>query len=412
MTADFRDLELRLFAATLHPEFDDYLAFARTIMTTTITEALNTPAAGTTLVATLANIAGHWTGLGSAERLEQQQALNYIRELAGRCDVSLGRTNLLPVFGTGTGYRLVVDRREINKRFFKKWPIAQRASATVPEVAEARVSVMNAQIQEQLDVLRRTMFDADIKAAEEDAAAFTLEAEAYRRVYEHILRLAALATDKARDLRNRTMPDHPLANVIGSVLAAGRWDHPMLVRGELWFRIKQPVVLVERSRAAGLETVQNMGYFAAVWSIADRRLRVYPAGENLWYSDFYHPHISASAQVCWGNASDAADRAIADSDLLGLLNVLHDVLSTYNAGNPYVELPLFERVQSADQRAIWRNVPDFTTVGARALSRTPEPDGGVVLGDYDNDDRDEENEDDESAHDDDNDEEYDDESGV
>lgn len=54
-----------------------------------------------------------------------------------------------------------------------------------------------------------------------------------------------------------------------------------------------------------------------------------------------HPHISSSGQICWGDASTLIDSARENRDVAGLVKIITDWLTLYNANSPYVRIDAF-----------------------------------------------------------------------
>jgi len=54
-----------------------------------------------------------------------------------------------------------------------------------------------------------------------------------------------------------------------------------------------------------------------------------------------HPHISTSGQICWGDASTLIDSARQNREIAGMVKIITDWMTLYNASSPYVRLEAF-----------------------------------------------------------------------
>jgi hypothetical protein len=68
--------------------------------------------------------------------------------------------------------------------------------------------------------------------------------------------------------------------------------------------------------------------------------------------DQMHPHVNRDASICWGDGQVQANKFMAESNFVGVLDMMLYTLTHYNEGNPFVRLlrgwswnmPLLERV--------------------------------------------------------------------
>jgi ubiquitin-protein ligase len=61
----------------------------------------------------------------------------------------------------------------------------------------------------------------------------------------------------------------------------------------------------------------------------------YPDGSDV---GFYHPHVSTSGHICYGNIKDAANMTRQQFRIYDLLDVIHNTLSSYSERDPYAPI--------------------------------------------------------------------------
>jgi len=92
-----------------------------------------------------------------------------------------------------------------------------------------------------------------------------------------------------------------------------------------------------------------LGRYAVFLRIDCAELKVYPYEDNLSVGSYFHPHVSDTGYVCWGNVSDRATETHANYQLVELMYLLNEVLNNYNHDNPYAQL---YRFQKPDENAV------------------------------------------------------------
>ena len=102
---------------------------------------------------------------------------------------------------------------------------------------------------------------------------------------------------------------------------------------------KAPVVIDFSNESQGIETTMNFGRLnfrintsCQVYPLSgDKRIDLGDDGT------FYHPHISSN-KICWGEYYGDYDDAVGDSDLLAIMVLLKEIVTTYNDDDPYVNI--------------------------------------------------------------------------
>jgi len=110
-----------------------------------------------------------------------------------------------------------------------------------------------------------------------------------------------------------------------------------------------PFILSETIKKSGVDMRVNLGFFKVKINLRSNRLTVSPLKENVCVNSYYHPHISASNQVCWGNAAQTSVDLMTEGRYEEMLNLLISALTNYNPGNPYIGLYEFVRASGQIQ---------------------------------------------------------------
>lgn len=107
------------------------------------------------------------------------------------------------------------------------------------------------------------------------------------------------------------------------------------------FETTSPVILSEVNQAAGINFKVNMGRFRVEVDPKNMFPRVFRAEGNMIIHDLYHPHLDSSGSICWGNLNEFFQRSAKAGELLVVMNCIRDLISTYNRGNPFIQLIRF-----------------------------------------------------------------------
>lgn len=117
-----------------------------------------------------------------------------------------------------------------------------------------------------------------------------------------------------------------------------------MIRGSYCF-YTSPIFLAYKNPAAGIN-IQScpFGRFKVVYNILNGSIKVTRLAKNLEYSGYYHPHVSASGSVCWGNATQLYKEAVQTYDMVKALNTLQVILTNYNDQSPYKPIQRFDAI--------------------------------------------------------------------
>lgn len=307
--------------------------------------------------ATVNTIQKHWEGCSSEQLKKNMTSLNYIRDLAGRTNTNIARWNLVALFGTGSGADLVNDTNKINKVFFEKLSsqVASDPSETddLPEV--------DPRLKAQLSRFVGNMHKQEVEQLKRQADHSKRNAHYSYEQYEQHMREASKCLAKLKTLesdRTGNARVNAVERGIAETVAEGFWGDVIISDdGAIWLRTMSDITLSEIRRAAGIETVVNLGKFAVRIDLPGGSVRVTPYKGNKRADDFYHPHVNEDGDICWGDASEMSYRHMTEWSVKELLFLLQELLCSYNPSNPYTKLSEFEHASAYGRRAAGLRCP-------------------------------------------------------
>lgn len=110
-----------------------------------------------------------------------------------------------------------------------------------------------------------------------------------------------------------------------------------------------PIFLSYKNPAAGIN-IQScpFGRFKIIYNILTGSVKVSKLSKNIEYGGYYHPHISGSGSVCWGNAATLYKDSCQTYDMVKALNALQVILTNYNDQSPYKPIQRFDALVRPD----------------------------------------------------------------
>lgn len=120
-------------------------------------------------------------------------------------------------------------------------------------------------------------------------------------------------------------------------------------RHDVIYTTTTPVSMSLVNKSAGVDILVTFGKFIVAVNLAKMRVTVHPFNaDNPLVGTYYHPYVSDTGAVCWGNAADTANNLLAKGDLSAVMGLLSAVLTTYSPDStPYQSLEDFYKVQQA-----------------------------------------------------------------
>lgn len=265
-------------------------------------------------------------------------AVQYIELLATQTNTKMEPWDLLEVFGTGKGNELLTNKTEINRKFFAK---VEDIKSKTPAEAFA----LESRITEQMDAITRGMSERNISKYRRARDTLVRDAQSY---FEQANRKLIQASEQEQlalsvEKRESTVPAQ-----ISQIVQENFWEFHQLSGTCLELLTKADIILTHKNQAAGVDLRVNMGRFKSVLDLGTMDLRVLQHERNILVSNYYHPHVNAIGQICWGTAAATAADKLPKGEVADVLRLLASVLSNYNDGNPYMHLALYQEKATQD----------------------------------------------------------------
>jgi predicted nucleic acid-binding Zn-ribbon protein len=227
----------------------------------------------------------------------------------------------------------------LNKLFFEKLETWKKDSASLDD--EMKKSPM-------FDIKFKLEDSNEYQYLKQDVAQFEREFSAANDVLQSKISALANARTKIWQLENKT--PEKILNIIeqidliekGGFYTFDFHQSVKLNRGSYCF-YTSPVYLSYKNPAAGIN-IQScpFGRFKIIYNILTGSVKVLKLSKNIEYSGYYHPHISGSGSVCWGNAATLYKDACQTYDMVKALNALQVILTNYNDQSPYKPIQRFD----------------------------------------------------------------------
>lgn len=268
---------------------------------------------------------------------EQIDTVDYIQAMAASAGVDIDHWNIIKVFGVGRGNKLIVDRREINKRLFA------RIAEDKKNQAENPLKALDESIFKDLPV-PRIVKNASVEDRLKDDKA---KAESKMR--------SALFTAKTQ-LANVVQAERQLMAMRGQhmdipdqvrrIQAGGFWQFSHVDGSRLFFKTIQEVIVRHFSRRPSVDLTVNFGKFYAFIDMNHgTEICLRPLSNNILVGgDILHPHGMLDG-VCWGAAHERAYDMLRTMDYVGVMQLLANLLKDYNPHGPFAGIYSFYRVR-------------------------------------------------------------------
>ena len=304
--------------------------------------------------------------LGEEKRIGQIDAVKYIFLIASTSGVSVSDWDCQEVFGAvkGSANEIVTSKLDINKRFFEK---VEELAAASPIPSEP--TPLDESTKENLKILSRQYIADLIARAENDYRNRLSSAVDYQRSYEEQLRRAVEARAATMQISGQ---DPKVSEQIETLTEGSFWQYAGQARESssvFVLRTKNDVICSHKNVAAEIDITVNLGKFDARFDMRGGILRVVAHSDNVFVSDYIHPHISSNGSVCWGNGGDTALRAQSSMNLIQLFTLLSSVLVNYNSSNPYRSLEDFHKQSMSRDEREARDTLDRAAREAAAANR-------------------------------------------
>lgn len=282
---------------------------------------------------------------GSMTPEQKQQttaSLAYIKNVASMANVDISNWNILEVFTKSLDpFEIVSEKNEINKRFFAKIQAILKESSEKDEARKlSNASEENVLVAAEEQILqklvsvkgeaeRRLRTDIENSKSEMTSAQTNLESK--------LKRFHTLTSDLDKLLNNPTNLSKKLLNEVREVVSTGLFVNPVYENNSSYLYLSTPsdIILNHKKASANLDLSINLGKMSVEINLTTLHIRVFPYKNNLLSArGFWHPHISTSGDICWGNAASTFQKLVEGRDLQKILVLLMAIIKGYSDTDP------------------------------------------------------------------------------
>lgn len=140
-----------------------------------------------------------------------------------------------------------------------------------------------------------------------------------------------------------------IINEIKKIINEGTWRFYKFFEDEFFFYSSKDVILRYSNPAANINRAINMGKFKLTIDL-NGGFYVFPLYGNRFreedYEGHYHPHVSDSGELCWGNKFDEIKDNRVRGEVYNNVMLLNQLLAVYHPGGPYWK---FESAEKKEQ---------------------------------------------------------------
>jgi hypothetical protein len=272
-------------------------------------------------------------GLPEDIRDKMVKSVEYIQQLASMSQTSIADWDLTDVFKPEHGeYPLLVDKKSINKKFF-----AYEAQVKT----EGEDALLPAKVRK---TLTETVSDRIKKRKQAQVQNYQNNIDSYFRNienYETHIRHQWTEVRKAQELIAMYTGTGPLP-ITEELLKIAKhpfWEYKSSDSSHIHFLTRNPVVLSEVNKKAGLDIRVPLGLFRASIAYDSWTVTVHQHKDNVTSNGHPHCYISNQGSVCWGTAQGTASQFQKEGKLADMMDLLASLLTTFAPdSHPYVRL--------------------------------------------------------------------------
>jgi len=187
----------------------------------------------------------------------------------------------------------------------------------------------------------------------------------YRRIRE--LLASNKQQIKAKELliaqRDTNELNFPIVDEIKKIVSLGFLGNPSLKAEDnsVQFTTMNDVIITQGN------IFVNFGRYKVIFSLFDGWAKVFPHERNIMYNGFYHPFVSSSGTICFGEQTDIAHDYIKNGEVLEYSKLLESLLTTFDENsNPYCQLRSFDKEYKLKNPTA--KVVDFCKICAQRLA--------------------------------------------
>ena len=256
--------------------------------------------------------------------VEIKATIKYIETMGEMLQIPVANVRLLPNFNHNG--RLLNDRAEINKRL-----VEIKNSYTTPDwKKKSLVSFTEVIGSKSAETIREGIEKkriADRRQIEEYQAYIESAADRIRASYIEFGDTESVVgrIKEKLDATIEAIADNDFYELIG-------------ISNKGIYLLTKPVGLRYDNPAQGLDVTRDMGQLTIFIPFGGTSIRVKRGLNNYSDTRYLHPHVGGDGQICWGNVANQVTDLLLNSDYHTLLNIIQDLLCTYNYESPYLAL--------------------------------------------------------------------------
>jgi len=269
----------------------------------------------------------------------QREAFKYILTTAATARVKIDDWKVLEHFGTEDN-TLITDRGQINRKIFERIEEIRLEGGHNSSGLEAL----------KTDIMRYTQRDVDAQLREEEQHRIRhlRDAETSYRSYMEKLTRAHYSAKKIQELNILVAAgagDDTIFKEIASILNNPFWQflkHDFVGSNKkLYFATAQNVIVHYVKESANVDITHNFGQLVFELNLIVGRVKGLKGLNNTVRQSYWHPHISSSGSICWGNVSSRINNLLSESKYAKVFELLEVFITDYCPDNPYLALAEF-----------------------------------------------------------------------
>ena len=104
----------------------------------------------------------------------------------------------------------------------------------------------------------------------------------------------------------------------------------------------------EYAPSAGIDYTVHLGQYECNFNVKTSAMTLHRFKDNLVIASYYHPYVSTTGRICFGNADATANKFLANGRIYDVFMLLASLLQTYtHDSGPYIALANFKKAMRA-----------------------------------------------------------------
>ena len=270
-----------------------------------------------------------------------RNAFEYIDRLASITQTNITDWNLNEFINPGSANRYIhTEKQDINRIFYN-----MLANRPKPEV---KAGGLSAEAVKDIKNLAKKMVNGDKNIIKASIRSYISRIESSALSINSCHKEIKLLNERLVNAENRNTDS--LLTELERVQSDGFFFFDTGYSDNAIKFKTQPITLNYVNQAQSVNCTRPMGTFEVVLNVLDfKRIKVKEDKNNLYTTregtglnpGYYHPHVSQSGNVCWGNGTTRASKLHSEGKFYEFMMLLKQVLNEYCHDNPYHSLPYF-----------------------------------------------------------------------